>query len=202
MSIFHLTPSSSLEPKLDISIKDCYANELRASDLVEGAIVEASNNVTTPLVRCFNNKVFTTSASTNLVLLGSVPVGLCTGFSDIRLSKYEYEKYNPDVFSYERFYRIEASFHWTCALPPAAVAAEFTIEFYGVPAIFHNSELQFNTVQNRTNSGLQSSPGFGLINVDTSTAGQIAISIGNGTHSDISNIGFNVMNLVLEFAAV
>jgi hypothetical protein len=201
MSIFHLTPSSSLDPKLDIAIKDCYATELRATDLVEGAIVEASNNVTTPVVRCFNNKVLTTSAASNLVLLGAVPVGLCTGLSNVKLSKFQYEKYNPDEFSYDSFYRIEASFQWTCSLPPAGIASEITLEFYDVPAVFHNSELQFNMVQNRTNSGLQSSPGFGLINVDTSTLGQIAISIGNGSHADISNIGFNVLNLVLEFSA-
>lgn len=201
MSIFHLTPSSTVEPKLDIACKNCYSTDLIASEIVEAPVIEASNNVTTPVVRCFNNKVFTTSAPSNLVLLGAVPVGLCTGISNVKLSKYQYEKYNPDQFSYDKFYRIEASFHWTCALPPAAIASEITLEFFSVPALFHNSELQFNSVQNRTNSGLQSSPGFGLINVDTSTLGQIAISIGNGSHADISNIGFNVMNLVLEFSA-
>ena len=202
MSIFHLTPSSTLEPKLDISINDCFSNELRANDMVVAPIIEASDNVTTPVVRCFNNKILTTSASSNLVLLGSVPAGLCTGLDAIKLSKFEYEKYNPDVFNYDKFYRIEASFNWTCALPPAAVAAEFSVVLYNVPALFHNSQLQFNTIQNRTNSGLTNSSGFGLLQYDTSVSGQISLQIGNTTHSDISNIGFNVLNMVLEFAAV
>lgn len=170
-----------------------------SASAVNAGVISSSSVVTTPYVHSIRNETF--SDVSDVTLFQMVPLGFISSINRTTYSSIQEQKYDNALGLYVDTLKLKVRTECAVGLPPAANPVSISFKILNIPAVFHNSVLQFGTGDFRGSFGNTGLTGIGFWSIDTSVLGEIIFNLSGATHINVALLPA-IMNADIELRAV